>query len=187
MQTLEELSKLSAEELENLYQRKKEEFDLKLSKNRRIRGMLSRKVDKQRIQIEELQLEKDNIIKSHPDVVKAEFDDQAKTDKEDPDELSNSIQQLEFELSELQSKKNQLSESNSKITSQIESQRTKEKELVNELDELKINIQKISNEGGDLENEELTQIYREEMAIKEKLEIIIKEIEDLRNKIHTRE
>ena len=73
--TREKLSQLSEEELEKHYQEKKEEFELKISKNRRIRGILSRKVDEKQKTVTNLKNDIEDFLSSHPEfnVAKQDF------------------------------------------------------------------------------------------------------------------
>lgn len=68
MLTREKLSQLSEEELEKLYQEKKAEYDQKMSKNRRIRGMMSRKVDEKQKTVTKIQKENNEIFAAHPEL-----------------------------------------------------------------------------------------------------------------------
>lgn len=76
MSTRDNLSQLSEEELEKLYQEKKAEYDQKLSKNRRIRGILSRKINEKQESVNNLKKEIKNFLASHPElaVAKQDFD-----------------------------------------------------------------------------------------------------------------
>ena len=62
MSTRDNLSQLSEEELEKLYQEKKAEYDQKMSKNRRIRGILLRKINEKQESVNNLKKEIDDII-----------------------------------------------------------------------------------------------------------------------------
>ena len=85
MLTREKLEQLSEEELETLYQQKKTELEQKLGKNRRIRGMLSRKVDEKQKNVENLKNQISELLEANPDLklkynslsseLKQDFDD----------------------------------------------------------------------------------------------------------------
>jgi uncharacterized coiled-coil DUF342 family protein len=181
-----DLSKLTEEELESLYQKKKTEFDNKLSKNRRIRGMLSKKVEHLSKKVHDLQHEIDEIVETHPDVVKVKFDDDTGPDT-NPEELKTDVQQLQKELSDLHSQKLLISNNIIEINSLISKQKEKNKELERRIEELINEANNIAKNGVSLENEELTMLFQEEEAIKDKTANLIKEIEDIRLKIHHRE
>ena len=68
MSTRDNLSQLSEEELEQLYQEKKADYEQKMSKNRRIRGILSRKINEKQKAVDDLKKEIDDFIASHPEL-----------------------------------------------------------------------------------------------------------------------
>ncbi len=182
----EELSKLTEQELEKLYQDKKLKYDEKISKNRRIRGMLSSKVDKISQKVHEVQQEIDQLMETYPDIVKSGFDDD-ETSENNLEELKVNIQQLQNELSDLQLHKIQISNSITKTTSHINMNKQKEKEVEEKLKELVEEAEHYSKSGSSSEQEELTQLYQDELSTKEKIENFIEEIEEIRNKIHHNE
>lgn len=71
--TEDNLSQLSEEELEKLYQVKQAEYDQKIAKNRRIRVMLSDKVSNKQNIVNNLQKKIDDFLAAHPEVAKQDF------------------------------------------------------------------------------------------------------------------
>ena len=66
--TREKLEQLSEEELKTLYQQRKTELEQKLGKNRRIRGMLSRKVDERQKNVENLKNQISETLQANPEL-----------------------------------------------------------------------------------------------------------------------
>jgi hypothetical protein len=66
--TRDSLSQLSEEELEKLYQEQKADYEQKTSKNRRIRGILSRKVNEKQNSVDNLKKEINDFLSSHPEL-----------------------------------------------------------------------------------------------------------------------
>ncbi|MFX0124409.1 MAG: hypothetical protein ACFFAE_12275 [Candidatus Hodarchaeota archaeon] len=181
MLTRDNLSQLSEEELEKLYREKKAEYDQKISKNRRIRGILSRKISEKQKNVDDLKKEIDNILLSHPEllVVKQDFDD---TDK-DPEELKQLIQEKQKDLSQLQSKKLQIEKSIPELSTHIEQQKLLEDRYQKEIN-LLISQTETFSDSNTSELLELEQISQEIKSAQDKLEALIIEIEDLRKKVN---
>lgn len=181
MSTKDNLSQLSEEELEKLYQDKKSEYDQKLAKNRRIRGILSRKINEKRQTVNNLTKEIDDFLASHPElsVAKQDFDD---TDY-DPEELKLLIQEKQKILSQLHSKKLQIEKSIPEITNHIRHQKLLEDQYQKEINVLISQTETLS----DSENSELLeleQLSQENKSAQDELEALIIEIDELRKGIH---
>ncbi|MFX0013950.1 MAG: hypothetical protein ACFFB2_12805 [Promethearchaeota archaeon] len=181
MQTRENLSQLSENELEKLYQEKKEEFDQRLTKNRRIRGILSRKIDEKQKIVTSLNNEIEDFFASHPElnVVKQDFDDAI----QDPEELNKLIQEKQQILFHLQSTKLNVEKSISEISNHIKEQKILENQYQQEISSLISHSDAISN-FDESELSELDLISQEIQSAQDELQILTNEIEELRNLIH---
>ena len=182
MLSKEELEKLSDQELEKLYQDKKAEFDKKLSKNRRIRAMLSRNVDKKQKIVNNLKKEINDLLVSHPElsVAKQEFDD---TDQ-DPAELKSLIQERQKTLSQLQSKKLYIERAIAETSNHIEQQKALETQFQTEITSLISQSESYSNDDEENEVLELNRLSQEIKSAQDDLEVLLQEIEDIHGKIH---
>ncbi|UCG01149.1 MAG: hypothetical protein JSW11_16215 [Candidatus Heimdallarchaeota archaeon] len=181
MSTRDKLSQLSDDELEKIYQEKKAEYDQKILKNRRIRGILSRKINEKQKSVENLRKEADDFLTSHPElsVAKQDFDD---TDF-DPEELKQLIQEKQTILSQLQSKKLEIEKSIPEITNHIKQQKLLENQYQEEIN-LLISQSENFSESDSFEMLELDQLSHEIKSAQDELESLSKGIEELRNKVH---
>ncbi|MFW9905725.1 MAG: hypothetical protein ACFFFH_15435 [Candidatus Thorarchaeota archaeon] len=181
MLTREELEQLTEEELEALYQQKKGEYDQKVAKNRRIRGLLSRKVDERQNSVKNLKKKIDDLLVSHPEfsVVKQDFGDITY----DPEELKKTIQDKQKILSQLQSKKLQLKKDIPPIVNHIEQQKSVEEQFQNEINLLISQSETLSNSESS-ELLELDQLSKDIQSAQEELDTLNIEIEELRKEVH---
>ena len=181
MLTREQLEKMSEEELETLYQEKKADFEQKVSKNRRIRGILSRKINEKQKAVDDLKKEVDDFIASHPElsVVKQDFDDII----HDPEELKHSIQEKQKVFSQLQSKKLRIEKDLPEVTNHIEQQKKLEDQFQKEID-LLITQTKSLSDSESSELLELDQLSKEIQSAQDELEALIIEVEQLQKEVH---
>jgi len=180
--TREKLSQLSEEELENLYQEKKAKYDQKMSKNRRIRGMLSKKVDEKQKNVNKRKKEINDLLADHPElsVVKQDFDDI----EQDPAELKELIQEKQQTLSQLQSKRLQIERTITETSNHNKQQKSLEEQYQQEISSLIAQSGSLSDVSGRPELLELDQLSKEINSAQDELNTLTKEIEDIREKIH---
>ena len=178
--TREKLTQLSEEELENLYQQKKAEYDQKIAKNRRIRGLLQRKLDSKSEIVMDIQKKIDDLLVAHPEVVKQNFDDE----KLNPEELRNLIQEKRESLSGFQAKKLNIERTITEMENHIGRQRALEERLQHEIERLYSRFDELSSDDEDTEKFELNRVIREINSVQDQLDSIHNEIEDIRQKIH---
>lgn len=181
MLTREELEQLTEEELEALYQQKKDEYDQKVAKNRRIRGLLSRKVDERQNSVNDLKKKIDDLFVSHPElsVVKQDFDDIPY----DPEELKNTIQEKQKVLSQLQSKKLQIEQDIPKVSTHIEQQKLLEEQFQRQINSLITQTETLSDSESS-ELLELDQLSKDIQAAQDELDALTIEIEELQKEVY---
>ncbi len=178
--TRDKLNQLSDEELEKLYQQKKAGYDQKIAKNRRIRGLLQRKLDSKSEIVNNLQKKIDDFLAAHPQVAKQNFDDQV----QNPAELTKLIQKQRESLSSLQAKKLDIERTITETTNHIERQKVLEERLQHEIERLYSQFDELSNDSEDAELLELKRVAREIQSAQEERDSIHNEIEEIREKIH---
>jgi regulator of replication initiation timing len=186
----EKLEQLSEEELETLYQQKKAEYDKKLGMNRRIRGMLSRKVDEKQKRIENLKNQISEVLKANPDFklkydsltgkLKQEFDDI----DQNPEEMKSLIQEKQKILSQLQSRKFHIERTLAETSKHIEQQKALETQFQTEITLLISQSQSHSNDDEKNELFELNKLSQEIKSTQDDLKVLLQEIENVRGKIH---
>ena len=178
MLTREELLDLSEEELEDIYQEKKREFDNQLFKNQRIRSMLSDKLDKITKRVQDLQQEKKKIISSYLEILEY-----------DSEKLNSKIENLDIILSDFQSTKLQLSASIEFIIPQITQQKIKKRKESGILKRLEIESENLAKISGKSTPEKISKLLHEEKAITEKLtgqlDVLLELVEEFQNKIYS--
>ncbi|MFX1285969.1 MAG: hypothetical protein ACFFB5_20165 [Promethearchaeota archaeon] len=190
MLTREKLERMSEEELETLYQQKKAEFDQKVGKNRRVRGLLSRKLDEKQNSVANLKNQISDLLEANPDLklkynsltgeLKQGFDDI----DQDPTQLRELIQETQKTLSQLQSKRLQIERIITETSNYNKQQKSVEEELNQEIALLISKFESLSDITGRPESLELNQLSLEFKSAQDELSNIAKEIEDLRVKIH---
>lgn len=176
----EELSKLSDEELERLYLDRSEVYKSKLSKNRRIRSMLAKKVEEQERTVKELQKDLDDFVSAHPNIAKFAFDDKD-TFKEMESKLKTENEKLENTITVLTKRKIELNSTFQNLKqefSNLELQKSQIQEKIDSLDEI---INNSSMEGSDEENLELAKLEARQNEIQDDLETLSLDIKDLQN------
>ena len=180
MSTRDNLSQLSGEELERLYQERKAEYEQKTAKNRRIRGILSRKVNEKQNSVDSLKKEINDFLTSHPElsVVKQDFGDTIY----DPEELKQSIQEKQTVLSQLQSKKLQIQKEIPEISNHIQQQKLLEDQFQKEIN-LLITQTKSLSDSESSELLELDQLSKEIQSAQDELESLLSEIEQLQKEV----
>ncbi|MFX1507926.1 MAG: hypothetical protein ACFFDC_17705 [Promethearchaeota archaeon] len=181
MTTRDILSQLSEEELERLYQDKKAEYEKKIAKNRRIRGILSRKVNDKQNSVDNLKKEIHDLLQSHPElsVVKQDFDDTTY----EPEELIEAIKDKQKILSQLQSKKLQIEQDIPKVSKHIEQQKLLEEQYQKEISSL-ISQNETLSDSESSELLELNQLSQDIQSAQDELETLINEIEAFRKEVH---
>ncbi|MFX1516743.1 MAG: hypothetical protein ACFFC6_10560 [Promethearchaeota archaeon] len=181
MSTRDNLSQLSEEELERLYQEKQADCEQKKAKNRRIRGILSRKVNEKQNSVDRLKKEINDFLASHPElsVVKQDFDDTI----HDPEELKQSIQEKQKVLSQLQSKKLQIEKEIPEVSNHIQQQKLLENQFQKEINLLIIQTKSVSDSESS-ELLELDQLSKEIQSAQNELESLLIEIEQLQKEVH---
>ena len=181
MLTRENLSQLSEEELERLYQEKKAEYEQKIAKNRRIRGILSRKVNEKQNSADNLKKEINDLLQSHPElsVVKQDFDDTPYN----PEELKEAIKDNQKLLSQLQSKKLQIELDIPKVSKHIEQQKLLEDQFQKEINSL-ISQNETLSDSESSELLELDQLSKDIQSAQEEFEALLIEIEELQKEVH---
>ncbi len=180
MVSREELSKLSDEELERLYLDRSEVYKSKLSKNRRIRSMLAKKVEEQERTVKELQKDLDDFVSAHPNIAKFAFDDKD-TFKEMESKLKTENEKLENTITVLTKRKIELNSTFQNLKqefSNLELQKSQIQEKIDSLDEI---INNSSMEGSDEENLELAKLEARQNEIQDDLETLSLDIKDLQN------
>lgn len=187
--TREKLEQLSEEELETLYQQKKTEYNQKIAKNRRVRGILSRKVDEKQERVQTLKNQISALLDANPQLklkfnslsgaIKQDFDD---TDY-NPEELTQLIQEKQKILSQLQSKKLQIEKSIPELSNHIEQQKLVEDHYQKEITQLISQTETISDSESS-EMLELDQLSQEIKSAQAELEALISEIEELHKGVH---
>ncbi len=178
--TKDKLNQLSEEELEKLYQQKKADYDQKIAKNRRIRGLLQRKLDSKTEIVNNLQNKIDDFLAAHPEVAKQDFDDQ----EQNPAELTKLIQEQRESLSGLQTKKLNIERTITETANHIERQKALEERLQHEIERLYSQFDELSNDNEDAEQLELNRVTREIQSAQDELDSIQNEIEEIRGKIN---
>ena len=186
----EKLEQLSEEELENLYQQKKTELEQKLGKSRRIRGMLSKKVDEKQKNVENLKNQISELLEANPDLklkynslsseLKQDFDDI----DQDPAELNRVIQEKQKTISHLQSKKLHIERTITETSNHIEQQKALEELFQQEIASLISQSEPFSAVDENSELLELNQLSKEINSAQDEFEAITNEIEDIREKVH---
>ena len=178
--TEDNLSQLSEEELEKLYQVKQAEYDQKIAKNRRIRVMLSDKVSNKQNTVNNLQKKIDDFLAAHPEVAKQDFDDI----DQDPAELNRVIQENQKTISQLQSKKLHVERTVTETSTHIEQQKALEELYQQDIASLISQSEPFSAVDENSELLELNQLAKEINSAQDELEAINNEIEDIREKVH---
>lgn len=178
MLTREELLDLSEEELEDIYQEKKREYDNQLFKNQRIRSMLSEKLDRITKRVQDLHQEKKKIISSYLEILEY-----------DSEKLNSKIESLDIIFSDLQSTELQLSASIELIIPEITQQKEKERKESGILKRLEKESENLAKKSGKSRIEKLSKLLQEEKAITEKingqLDVLLEEVEEFQNNIYS--
>ncbi len=178
----ETLEQLSVAELEKIYQEKKADYDERVRKNKRIQGILTRKRDTLKTQVNSVQNETDLLQAKHPDITVIEDGI-----NKGPDELKATIQKHHTTILNLQSKQIQQKKQLKEIKLEIMRKQTDEKLIQKEIDQLIAENEKLANEGEDSsEKMELAVITSEYQSTQDNLDALTVEIEHLHRKLHQR-
>ena len=178
----ETLEQLSEAELEKIYQEKKANYDERVRKNKRIQGILTRKRDTSKTQVNSVQNETELLQAKHPDI--SVIEDGI---TEDPEELKATIQKYHTTILNLQSKQIQQKKQLKEIKLEIMRKQKDEKLVQNEIDKLIAENEDLTNEGEDSsEKMELAVITSEYQSTQDNLDALTLEIEHLHRKLHQR-
>jgi predicted nucleic acid-binding Zn-ribbon protein len=187
--TREKLEQLSENELEDLYQKKRAEYDQKIAKNRRVRGLLARKVDEKQKKVEDIKNQISGFLEENPHLgtledlisgaIKQDFDDT----HSDPEELKKTIQEKQKVLSQLQSKKMQIEQDIPKVSKHIEQQKMLEEQFQKEINSL-ISQNETLSDSESSELLELDQLSKDIQSAQDELEALFIEIEALQKEVY---
>ena len=178
----ETLEQLSEAELEKIYQEKQAEYNERVRKNKRIQGILTRKRDTLKTQVNSIQNEYDLLKEKHPEITVVETEI-----NEDPDQLKATIQKHHTTILNLQSKQIKQKKTLKEIKLEIISKQTEEKRLQEEIDKLIAENNELTNLAKDSsEKMELAVITSEYESTQDSLDALTVEIEHLHRKLHQR-
>lgn len=189
MLTREKLEKMSEEELEQLYQEKKSQYDRILSKNRRIHEMLKKKVDQKQDNVILLKKEIEELLTSNSEL-KMWFNAISKAkDSIDDNELNlekikSKIESHKVTLSNMKTSQTQIQREINEIKILLEQRKTTENQLQKEIGDLVAKKSPISNNDVvQTELLELSNLTQDYQALQNELDNITNEINSLKAQI----
>ncbi|MFX0149926.1 MAG: hypothetical protein ACFFAJ_04035 [Candidatus Hodarchaeota archaeon] len=180
---------MSEEDLEQLYQEIKSQYDRTLSKNHRIHEMLRRKVDHKQDNIIFLKKEIEELLTSNPELKEwyntiSEMKDSIDNNELNPEKIQSEIESYKEELSNMRINQAQIQREITEIKLLLEQQKTTENQLQKEIEDLV--AEKASTSGNNAvqtELPELSKLAQEYQALQNELDEVTKEINDLKAQI----
>jgi chromosome segregation ATPase len=187
--TREKLEKMSEDELEQLYQEEKRQYDRTLSKNRRIHEMLKKKVDYRQDKVILLKREIEELLTSNPEIKMwfnaiSEAKDSIDNNELNPEKIQSEIESHKDTLSNMQTSQTQIQREINEIKILLEQHKTTENQLQKEIGDLV--AKKTSTSSNDVvqtELLELSNLTQEYQALQNELDYITKEINSLKAQI----
>ncbi|MFX0171743.1 MAG: hypothetical protein ACFE9L_07475 [Candidatus Hodarchaeota archaeon] len=180
---------MSEEELEQLYQEKKSQYDRILSKNRRIHEMLKKKVDQKQDNVILLKKEIEELLTSNSEL-KMWFNAISKAkDSIDDNELNlekikSKIESHKVTLSNMKTSQTQIQREINEIKILLEQRKTTENQLQKEIGDLVAKKSPISNNDVvQTELLELSNLTQDYQALQNELDNITNEINSLKAQI----
>lgn len=189
MLTKEHLEKLSAEELETIYQQKKIEFEKMRAKNRRIHSMLYRKIDDKQKNIKSLNTEISKLIEVTPELkdylTLFEISLSSEDDYSDPNLLYDEISDLKNVLLKIELTSMDVKKNLTETKKHLEASKNVKQQLQEEITTLNSELDSSSiTDEEEAEQQELNRLTKESQSLQSELEELQREIDDLRQKIH---
>jgi len=190
MLTKENLEKLSAEELEEIYQQKKVDFEKTQAKNRRIHSMLYRKIDNKQKNISSLNMEINKLLEATPELKEylASLEMSSEEGYSDPKLLQDEVSDLKNALGKLELTYTRVKNGLTEIQKHLEAQKNVKRQLQEEINILKSELDtSLITDEEEAEQQELSRVTQESYILQSEMEELQKEIDDLRQKIHKKE